>query len=132
MEEKGVISKKSKITNVLIDVAGFAGGNYILAEAAGIPKPKIRHLVIFGAADYLVRQGKLGDKKNYVSEFKKERENEDLYIAMMYLIGAVGYDVILGKKELSQKTVINNVIRAAIGFGTNLILDRNFVTNKYE
>jgi hypothetical protein len=119
------MTDKFKIVNSLIDAAGFWGGNYLLHSTGAIPPPHMRHVVLFAVADILVRNGWLG--LSYVESvipngYIGKAIRQDAYISLLYLLLSAAMDGIIEQSNIG-KAVINNSIRAAVGFGVNFGID---------
>lgn len=112
------------VTQSLIDMAGFFGGNYLAHEVSGaIPKVGAGKTLIFGISDLLVRNGTV-DWMKMEKFFDKGKGNlgQNMYIAFIAFLAMSGIDLLKGK-ELKH-IIYNNLFHNAIGLGTNEVIDR--------
>lgn len=112
------------LTQSLIDMVGFFGGNYVANEvASAVPKVGLGKTLIFGISDLLVRNGTV-DWLKAEKFFEKGKGNigTNMYIAFIAFLAMSGADILKGK-ELGN-SIYNNLFHNAIGFGTNEVIDR--------
>lgn len=107
------------VVQTLVDMAGFYGGNTIAASAADMSKPKLDETIIFGISDLLIRNQALSMFSN--NEMFKGNFGRNAYIGLVSFLLTTGYDL-LKQRELS-KALKDNLIKNAIGVGSNTVID---------
>jgi hypothetical protein len=104
-----------KVFNIALDILGFWGGNTIAhSVSTSVHKPKGKHVLAYAIADFIVRKGWLGDKllgSVYSGDIKMKQDT------MVAVAGAIG-GMLADMGEPMQ-----NIIRGAIGLGSNYALD---------
>lgn len=120
-------SKISGISQSLIDTATFWVSNSLLHEVSGsFPSPKMEKVVIFGAADLLIRNGWIDFLSDYSPLSGQYKKN--MYIALVSFFGATVIDLL--KKDDMKNSIMKNLLLNAVGFGGNSVVD-NLIPEKY-
>jgi len=119
------------IVPTLIDTAGFYVANRLLDKALVHETPvSMGKALIFGVSDSLVRNGYITWGKNRGLPMVESSEaKSNAYIALVSFVLATIYD--LASEKSIENSMKKNLIYNAIGFGSNLIIDKVFL-QKYS
>jgi hypothetical protein len=122
--------KKYEIYQTLIDMAGFYLGNYIADKSMGEPTAKMDKTLIFGISDLLIRNGQVTLFRDKLPEIQSQYIKNNAYIALISFAASVIYDVGFKSSEI-KNALKKNAIYNAIGFGSNVIIDKFIVPKDY-
>lgn len=112
--------KNYGVLQSVIDMGGYYGGNYIVSKGAGVSQmPKIEDTVIFGISDLIIRNGMMTFMQN--NSMFAGNIGKNAYIGLISFVLNSGLDLLRGD-EIGD-TIKKNLIKNAVGVGTNTVID---------